>query len=436
MSDENENEGLRILGEPEGSGTDLDDVAPGRSVFDTGEASLDGDPFVADDDSLPHWSEPPTRTVPQVGATTAGAEANQSGVTPESTYEPLLMEAGSDEMEPWSDLTAAPQWAEGEGSSPPMEPRYPNEPAAAGEDFFGYDEKSTVAGGYGTGAVPGRAAMADRNERDIPMAVTVGVILAGAVLAAMWAGPAVAVVVVAVALGLAAVELLNTVRLAGYQPAVLLGLAGVSTMPLAVYWQGEAAIPVVCVLTVVFGALWYLTGVGTEGPVRGLATTVFAVAYVGVLGSYAALMLTIPTYGTGLLTAAVLVTVGYDVGGLVVGRTAGRTPLSAASPAKTVEGLIGGVLIALGVGMIMGALGRPAPVAAEAGGLWTAILFSVLAAVAAPIGDLTESLLKRDLGIKDMGAILPGHGGVLDRIDGLLFVLPTTYYAALMTDVI
>lgn len=415
--DENQSEGYRIGGaQPEAGAAEPDgDVAPGRSVFEVGE-----DLFAAEDDLLPHWSEPPTGAAPQVG-----------GAAPASD-EPKLMELDSNEMEAWSDLAPSPQWAEDEGSVPPMETQDPHEQTMSGDDFFVYDEGSAAAG-YG---MPGGPPAPGGDERDMPMAVVVGVVLAAAVLLAMAAGPAVTLIVVTVALGLAAIEWLNTVRLAGYQPAVLLGLAGVVAMPLAVYWRGEAAIPVVCVLTVVFGALWYLTGIGTEGPLRGLATTIFGVVYIGVLGSHAALMLTLGEHGTGLLTTAIIVTVGYDVGGLVVGRAAGRTPLSSASPAKTMEGLLGGCVIAVGIGVVMGILAAPTPVADGPGDLWTAIIMAVAIAIAAPIGDLAESLLKRDLGIKNMGAILPGHGGVLDRIDGLLFVLPVTYYVALIVDII
>lgn len=417
--DENAGEGFQIGGAQPDPGADpeVEDVAPGRSVFEAGEEL-----FSAGDDLLPHWSEPPTGAAPQVGPEgSARAPA-----------EPMLMEAGADEMEVWSDLPPSPQWSESEGSVPQVGTQDPNEQAMAGDDFFVYDEGAAGAG-YG---MPAAAVAVGGDERDMPMAVVVGVVLAAAILLAMTAGPAVTLIVVTVALGLAAIEWLNAVRLAGYQPAVLLGLAGVVAMPLAVYWRGEAAIPVVCVLTVVFGALWYLTGIGVEGPLRGLATTLFGVVYIGVLGSHAALMLALGDHGTGLLTTAIVVTAGYDVGGLFVGRAAGRTPLSSASPAKTLEGLLGGCVVAVGAGVVMGILAAPAPVADGPGDLWTSIIMAIAIAIAAPIGDLAESLLKRDLGIKNMGALLPGHGGVLDRIDGLLFVLPVTYYVALIADII
>lgn len=417
--DENAGEGFQIGGAQPDPGADpeVEDVVPGRSVFEAGEEL-----FSAGDDLLPHWSEPPTGAAPQVGPEgSARAPA-----------EPMLMEAGADEMEVWSDLPPSPQWSESEGSVPQVGTQDPNEQAMAGDDFFVYDEGAAGAG-YG---MPAAAVAVGGDERDMPMAVVVGVVLAAAILLAMTAGPAVTLIVVTVALGLAAIEWLNAVRLAGYQPAVLLGLAGVVAMPLAVYWRGEAAIPVVCVLTVVFGALWYLTGIGVEGPLRGLATTLFGVVYIGVLGSHAALMLALGDHGTGLLTTAIVVTAGYDVGGLFVGRAAGRTPLSSASPAKTLEGLLGGCVVAVGAGVVMGILAAPAPVADGPGDLWTSIIMAIAIAIAAPIGDLAESLLKRDLGIKNMGALLPGHGGVLDRIDGLLFVLPVTYYVALIADII
>ena len=357
-----------------------------------------------------------------------------AGTTESSQYtgsEPRLQEADPQELGVWTDHTTAPQWDESDEALPPMEPHEPVGETLGDEDFFGYEDQATYAGMSTTGPTAAVSA-----ERDMPMAVLVGVFLSAVILVALQVGPALALVVATVVLGLSAIELLSAVRVAGYQPAVVLGLAGVVTMPLAAYWRGVDAIVVVLVLMVVFGALWYLTGVGVEGPMRGLAVTVFAVAYIGGLGSHAALMLKIPTDGTGLLTAAIVLTVAHDVSAMAIGRAAGRTPLSRASPNKTLEGLLGGAVVTVAVGVVMGLVGMPAPIADGAGSFWTAVLLSVVVAVAAPIGDLAESMLKRDLDIKDMGSLLPGHGGILDRFDAMLFSLPATYYVAIMAGVI
>ena len=380
---------------------ELDDdagVVAGRSVFG--------------DEDEPAWGE-------------AGATGSQTG------SEPRLQEADPQELGVWTEHASAPQWDESEDTLPPMEPSEPVGTVIGEEDFFGYDDQAVYGGVTGTGPTP-----AVSSDRDMPMAVLVGVFLSAVILVALQVGPALALVVATVVLGLAAVEFLSAVRVAGYQPAVVLGLAGVVTTPLAAYWRGMDGIVVVLVLTVVFGMLWYLTGVGVEGPMRGLAVTVLAVAYIGGLGAHVALMLKIPTHGTGLLTAAIVLTVAHDVSAMAIGRAAGRTPLSRASPNKTLEGLLGGAVVTVAVGVVMGLVGMPAPIAEGPGSFWTAVLLSVVVAVAAPIGDLAESMLKRDLDIKDMGSLLPGHGGILDRFDAMLFSLPATYYVALMTGVI
>ena len=361
----------------------------------------------------------------------AWGEAGATGSSQQTGSEPRLQEADPQELGVWTDHTSAPQWDESEDTLPPMEPSEPVGTVIGEEDFFGYDDQAVYGGVTGTGPTP-----AVSSDRDMPMAVLVGVFLSAVILVALQVGPALALVVATVVLGLAAVEFLSAVRVAGYQPAVVLGLAGVVTTPLAAYWRGMDGIVVVLVLTVVFGTLWYLTGVGVEGPMRGLAVTVLAVAYIGVLGAHAALMLQIPTHGTGLLTAAIVLTVAHDVSAMAIGRAAGRTPLSRASPNKTLEGLLGGAVVTVAVGVVMGLVGMPAPIAEGPGSFWTAVLLSVVVAVAAPIGDLAESMLKRDLDIKDMGSLLPGHGGILDRFDAMLFSLPATYYVALMTGVI
>jgi phosphatidate cytidylyltransferase len=223
---------------------------------------------------------------------------------------------------------------------------------------------------------------------------------------------------------LAAAEFFNGVRKAGFQPATLLGIAAAGCIVAAGYRNGEVGQSLVLFMTVVFGLLWYLLGVSEDRPVLNLSITVLGVLYVGLLGSYAALLLRQPD-GVGLLLGAVIPTVAYDVGGFVVGRNAGRSPLTSISPNKTVEGTVGGLISAVVVGAIIGA-SRLDPW----GSLKDGIILGFVVFVAALIGDLCESLMKRDLGVKDMGDVLPGHGGVLDRFDGMLFALPAVYYLA------
>ena len=157
--------------------------------------------------------------------------------------------------------------------------------------------------------------------------------------------------------------------------------------------------------------------------------TLLGVLWVGLFGSFAALLLAVQLgdqdQGIGILMAAILGTVGYDVGGLFVGRSAGRSPLSAASPNKTWEGLLGGCGAAFVVCVICGFVGLGSVDSPGAG-----VIMGLTVAIAAPLGDLCQSLVKRDLGVKDTGSILPGHGGFLDRFDALLFVLPAVFLVA------
>jgi phosphatidate cytidylyltransferase len=427
MTDQNSGFGDEEFRVPDADAID-DDVVPGRSVFG------DEDSFDDDDAAVPHWSEPATGAVPQVG----GAADSVTFAPPD---EPVLAEADDDDMAGWADVSSTPRWADEETELAPAQPLV-DDAADTADDFFAFDDsKASKSAEPSLGAALTSTRGGGESDRDLPVAIMVGVGLAALILAAMTVGPAAALAVVTVALGLAAVEFFNAVRIAGHQPAVLLGLAASVMMPLAVYWRGEQAMVLVVVLSLIFGSLWYLTGVGNESAVRGLGTTLLGIIHIGLLGSFAALMLGTTVggvdIGTGLLTAAVLVTVGYDVGALAIGKAMGRTPLSPASPNKTMEGLVGGMVVAVAVGVIIGILGKPAPFAGEVwgGGFGASLLLGIVAALAAPIGDLAESQIKRDLGIKDMGSILPGHGGLLDRFDGLLFVLPATYYVAVLMDV-
>ncbi len=256
--------------------------------------------------------------------------------------------------------------------------------------------------------------------------VGTGVAAAVVALLAFKLGTVPSLVLVIIVVTFAAGECFSVLRRAGYHPATLLGLVGTISLTVGAYSKGVAALPLVLVLITVFTLIWYLFGIERGSPVAGTAATLLAVGWVSLLGSYAGLLLSPSAFpdrhGIAFLLGAIIATVANDVGALVVGGWMGRTPLAPTiSPNKTWEGLLGGAVFTIVVSTVV--VGAIHPWSASNGAL-----LGVVVAVVAPLGDLCESLLKRDLRLKDMGTLLPGHGGVLDRVDALLFVLPATYY--------
>lgn len=267
-------------------------------------------------------------------------------------------------------------------------------------------------------------------------AVGVGLAIAGVALLLAWLGAPWLLALVAVVVVAAAAEYLSALKRAGLEPPMMLGVVAAAALPLAAYARGDAAIAMVLFLLLLFSMVWFLVGAGPGRPVRDIGTMFLAVVHVGVFGAFAALILRIGPIGdatidqgVSILVLAVVAGVFYDVGGLFTGRRFGRTPLSSASPNKTREGLIGGIVVSIAAVFI--AAFFPLFGLTEFSFLQV-LVFAVACAVAAFLGDLSESLIKRDLGLKDMGDLLPGHGGVLDRFDGMLFVLPTAYYVVLV----
>jgi len=386
--------------------------------------------------SMPHWTEPATGEVPAVLASGADEEDDLDAWSTFSTSQPRWRGEGTDfDRDAYDDFS---RLADDETRVGALDPNRPDP-----EEFFEFEQDEPV---YEPAPIPSTRAISsdprrsgqrprtgggfDRPTdagRDMQQAVAVGAGIAALFLLLAKAGPKYVMVIAIAVIVLASVELFTALRRAGYKPATLLGITAAVTLPLATYWKGEAAYPVVLFLTVAFGLLWYLTGAGgDDSPILGVASTMLVVGYVVVLGSFAALMLSIPRFGVGLLWGAVLTSVAYDVGAFFVGRSLGTRPMSNTSPNKTFEGLAGGWIASVLAAVVI--VGLIAPW--DDLGIGQKAMFGLAAAIAATLGDLCESLIKRDLGVKDMGTILPGHGGILDRFDALLFVLPATYYAA------
>jgi phosphatidate cytidylyltransferase len=269
-------------------------------------------------------------------------------------------------------------------------------------------------------------------DRDLGTAVLVGVgVLAVALVLFKVLGPLGGMIVAVPIVAYAAYEFFVAVNTAGFEAPMPVGVAAAAGAVIAAYNYGEGALPLILVLAVAVSFLWYLVGAGGERPVANIGVTLLGICWIGLFGAFAGLLLSDPVgdNGVALLLAAVVPTIGYDVGALFVGRSAGSRPLSEASPNKTIEGLAGGMILAVVAGAAFALVGvHPIDELSEG------LILGGLVALVAPIGDLAESLVKRDLGIKDMGSVLPGHGGVLDRFDALLFVLPAVWYLARVSD--
>jgi CDP-diglyceride synthetase len=273
----------------------------------------------------------------------------------------------------------------------------------------------------------GNVAAGGTSGRDMRVAIGTGVVLGVIALICFALGTVAAMVIVCLVVLLATAEAYAAFRRAHYHPATLLGLVAVLSLLIETYNKGVAALPLVLVLLVAGSFIWYLARVEPAAePVAGITSTVFVFVWVGAFGSFAALLLNPNLFpdrhGIAFVLAAVIVTVADDVASLLVGSAMGRHQLAPSiSPNKSWEGLIGGAIAAILVSVIVVHFIHP----------WTvgkAAAYGVVVAIVAPLGDLSQSMIKRQLGLKDMGRLLPGHGGILDRVDGLLFVIPATYF--------
>jgi phosphatidate cytidylyltransferase len=259
---------------------------------------------------------------------------------------------------------------------------------------------------------------------DMTSRLAVGVGLVVLLVIAYALGPKALLVLAAAGVVACAAETYGILQRSGFRPATLLGLVATAGLMFAGYWRGVEALPLVVALTFAATMVWYLLGIVDARPLANVAVTAMAVLWVGFFGAFAALLLRAGD-GRGLFLGVVVVTVVSDIVAFLVGRQFGSHQLAPeVSPGKTVEGLVAGIVAALVVGAIVGRQISPW------GGLKHGIALGILIAVLAPIGDLFESLIKRDLNVKDSGTSLGGHGGLLDRFDSLLLVLPGAYFLA------
>lgn len=274
---------------------------------------------------------------------------------------------------------------------------------------------------------PRRGFLAPREDgsRNLPAAVFSGVVLAVlGLLFLAFSRPLFALLAGAIVL-YAQAELYATIQRRGHQPATLLGLVMGGLLIAAAYWKGEGGMLLVVGLTLLATLLWFMFSPSRarESTAVNAGLTLLGFLYVPFLAGYVFVILSQANQGRALTLAVLGLTFLYDVAAFAVGSGWGSTPLAPAiSPKKTWQGLWGATLITLIVALVVLPWAVGAITVARALGMF------VVVAVFAPLGDLAESALKRDLGVKDMGSLLPGHGGALDRIDSVLFVAPAMFY--------
>ncbi|MEV7688670.1 phosphatidate cytidylyltransferase [Streptomyces bungoensis] len=257
--------------------------------------------------------------------------------------------------------------------------------------------------------------------RDLSAAIGVGVGLGVVILASLFVVKAVFVGVIAVAVVVGLWELTSRLRERKEIKAPLVPLAlGGAAMVIAGYVRGAEGAWVAMALTALAVLVWRMTE-PPEGYLKDVTAGVFAAFYVPFLATFVALMLTADDGPWRVLTF-LLLTVVSDTGAYAVGWRFGTHKLAPRiSPGKTREGLLGAVLFA----MVAGALSMQFLI--DGGAWWQGLVLGLAVAVSATLGDLGESMIKRDLGIKDMGTLLPGHGGIMDRLDSLLPTAPVVW---------
>jgi phosphatidate cytidylyltransferase len=264
-----------------------------------------------------------------------------------------------------------------------------------------------------------------RAGRDLGAAIAVGLSLGAVIVASLllWRPAFVGVVTAAMLVGV--VELTRALGAGRFRAPLIPLLVGVLAMEGLAWTRGATGLVVGFLLTVLAVVVWRLAD-GPAGYLKDAAAGVLVAVYVPLLGGFAILLL-VPDDGVTRVLVFIATVVASDVGGYAAGVLAGKHPMAPSiSPKKSWEGFAGSVTACMIVATPILALALDAP-------WWGGLLFGAALAVSATVGDLGESLIKRDLGIKDMGHLLPGHGGLMDRLDSLL---PSAALAYLLLSVL
>lgn len=260
--------------------------------------------------------------------------------------------------------------------------------------------------------------------------VLTAVVALPVVIAAAWAGGVWFAALVALAAVAAQRELYRLAEAAGARPHVVLGLAAGAAVALVPLWPDARFVALVAVVAMLCAVPFrhVASGEGESNPVVDLAASLAGLVYpAALLATLTAIRLDVAAGLPGRepvwATLAVFLLVALaDTAAYYTGRAIGKTPLApSVSPKKTREGAMGGVVGAMLGAWALGAFALPSVP------MWAMLTLGVVAGVVSPLGDLAESRLKRAVGVKDSGTLLPGHGGFLDRLDALLVAAPLAY---------
>ena len=269
---------------------------------------------------------------------------------------------------------------------------------------------------------PGSAKPPSRTGRNLPVAIGVGAGLGGLVLLTLLTVKATFLIYMGAAIIVALTELAGAFGKRAIAIPLIPIIAGGVAMVTCMYWLGAQAALGALALTLIAVLAWRLPG-GPSGYVKDVTAAVFAVIYLPFPATFVSAMLS-PADGPRRVLTFIILTICSDIGGYFAGITLGRggrhLMAPVISPKKTWEGFAGSVAACLVAGWLCITL-------LLHGHAWQGLLTGAAAVLAAILGDLVESMIKRDLDIKDMGTLLPGHGGLLERLDSLLLVAPVVW---------
>lgn len=253
-----------------------------------------------------------------------------------------------------------------------------------------------------------------RAGRNLPAAIGSGVGLGVAIVASLVFWKPLFMLVVVAAVLVAVWELHRGLQARGIDIPQEPLMVGGSVMVVLAYLEGTGPLVTATAVTALVTMLWLLRR-GVDDYVKNATASVFTLVYVPFLGSFVALLLAEDgSDGVKAIVAFIVVTIASDIGGYIAGVLFGKHPMAPViSPKKSWEGFAGSALACVVTGVLLMVLLLDAP-------WWLGVPLGLIAVVMATLGDLCESVMKRDLGIKDMSQVIPGHGGLMDRLDSLL----------------